>query len=455
MKHLTRRVFLGSVVGTAMAGRPAPARASGYGQSAAAVARADTPAVLGGTPVRRTAFPSWPVADTREEDALIRVIRSGRWNRGDHVTGFETAYAALTGARHCLATANGTSALITSLGALGIGPGDEVIVPPYTFVATINAVLAMRALPVFVDSELDTFQIDARKIEAAINGRTRVIMPVHLGGAAADLDTIMDLARRRNVTVVEDACQAHLAEWRGRKVGTYGRTGCFSFQASKNLNSGEGGAILTDDETLVETCYRFHNNGRGRRNTGDDFSYRNSGANLRMTEFQGALLTAQMTRLEAQARTRDDNAAYLTGLLRQIPGITPARMYDGCTRNAYHLYMFRYEAGRFSGLPKAAFLKALAAEGVPAQGGYSPLNKEPFLEAVLSSPGYRTIYSRPRLADWRARNQCPQNDRLCAEAVWLVQTMLLGSRKDMDDIATAVARIQAHAGTLAKRTAPA
>src|SRR5687767_9498092 len=165
MKHLTRRIFLGSVVGTAMAGRQAPARASGSSQSPAVLARADTPAVLGGTPVRRAPFPSWPVADPREEDALIRVIRSGRWNRGDHVTGFETAYAALTGAKHCLATANGTSALITSLGALGIGPGDEVIVPPYTFVATINAVLAMRALPVFVDSELETFQIDARKIE--------------------------------------------------------------------------------------------------------------------------------------------------------------------------------------------------------------------------------------------------------------------------------------------------
>jgi dTDP-4-amino-4,6-dideoxygalactose transaminase len=260
------------------------------------------------------------------------------------------------------------------------------------------------------------------------------------------------VARRRGVTVVEDACQAHLAEWRGRKVGTSGKTGCFSFQASKNLNSGEGGAILTDDETVVETCYRFHNNGRGRRNTGDDFSYRHSGANLRMTEFQAALLNAQMTRLETQARTRDENAAHLTNLLRQIPGIAPARMYDGCTRNAYHLYMFRYDATRFSGLTKAAFLKALAAEGIPAQSGYSPLNKEPFLEAVLSSPGYQTIYSGSRLAEWRAQNQCPQNDRLCTEAVWLVQTMLLGSRKDMEDIATAIGKVQAHAAQLAKRT---
>jgi perosamine synthetase len=455
MRHVSRRNFMGAIMAAGVVGRGGKASAQSRATQAAPPAIANPgPAVLGGTPVRSVPFPSWPVADTREEDALVRVIRSGRWNRGDNVAAFETAYASLTGAKHCLAAANGTSALITSLAALGLGPGDEVIVPPYTFIATVNAVLLMRALPVFVDSDLETFQIDAKKVEQAINGRTRIIMPVHLGGSAADLETLMDVGRRRGVTVVEDACQAHLAEWRGRKVGTYGKTGCFSFQASKNLNSGEGGAILTDDEALVETCYRFHNNSRGRRNTGDDFSYRTTGANLRMTEFQAVLLTAQMTRLDAQARTRDENGAYLTTLLRQIPGIMPARMYDGCTRNAYHLYMFRYDAARFSGLPKAAFLKALAAEGIPCQAGYSPLNKEPFLEGALSSAGFQQIYPRARLEAWRAQNQCPQNDRLCSEAVWLVQTMLLGTRQDMEDIATAIGKVQAHAAQLAKRTPP-
>jgi perosamine synthetase len=453
--HVTRRTFLEAVVaaGAVSASRRTEARVRPSSQSATVVTSSKAPALLGGTPVRRTPFPSWPVADAREEDALVRVIRSGKWNRGENVSAFETSYASLTGAKHCLATANGTSALITSLGALGIGPGDEVIVPPYTFVATINAVLLMRALPVFVDSDVETFQIDPRKVEQAITGNTRVILPVHLGGSAADLDTILEIGRRRGVTVVEDACQAHLAEWRGRKVGTYGRTGCFSFQASKNLNSGEGGAILTDDEALIETCYRFHNNSRGRRNTGDDFSYRNIGANLRMTEFQAALLTAQMTRIEAQARTREANAAYLTRLLQQIPGITPARMYEGCTRNAYHLYMFRYDPSRFAGLPRAAFLKALAAEGVPALSGYAPLNKEPFLEDTLSGPGFRAIYSSARLDAWRAQNRCPQNDRLCTEAIWIVQTMLLGPRQDMDDIAEAVRKVQATAGQLVKTTA--
>ena len=444
MKKVSRRKFLGSVVaGSVVAGaRPVKARAAGAAQS--------TPAVLGGTPVRSAAFPSWPVADGREEEALLRVIRSGKWFRGENVAAFEKAYASLTGAKHCLATANGTSALITSLSALGIGPGDEVIVPPYTFVATVNAVLLMHALPVFVDSDVETLQIDARKIERAITPRTRAIVPVHLGGSAADLDTILDVARRRNVIVLEDACQAHLAEWRGRKVGTYGSAGCFSFQASKNLNSGEGGAVLTNDDALVEACYRFHNNSRGRRNTGDDFTYRHTGANLRLTEFQAALLMAQMSRLDAQSRTREQNAAYLTNLLKQIPGITPARMYEGCTRNAYHLYMFRYDARAFANLPRAAFLKALAAEGIPAARGYTPLNKEPFLEDAFATRGFQAIYPKARLDSWRAQNQCPENDRLCTEAVWLGQTMLLGPRKDMDDIAEAVRKVQTNAARLVK-----
>jgi perosamine synthetase len=449
-RSVSRRRFLETVVaGSAVAAaRPSYAGTRAWAQSPTSGHVPVRPALLGGDPVRRTPFPSWPVADRREEQALVELIRSGRWFRGEKVAAFEAAYASLTGSPYCLATANGTSALITSLAALDIGPGDEVIVPPYTFVATVNAVLLRHALPVFVDSDRETFQIDARRIEAACTPRTRAILPVHLGGAAADLDTIMEITRRRSLAVVEDACQAHLAEWRGRKVGAHGRTGCFSFQASKNLNSGEGGAILTGDEAIVEACYRFHNNSRGRRNTGSDFTYASPGANLRMTEFQAALLLAQMTRLEEQSRTREQNAAYLTGLLEDIPGITPARMYEGCTRNAYHLYMFRYDAEAFAGLPRAVFLKALAAEGVPASGGYSPLNREPFLEEAFSGRGFQAIYGHTRLGAWREQNRCPENDRLCAEAVWLTQSMLLGPRRDMDQIAEAVRKIQASASDL-------
>jgi dTDP-4-amino-4,6-dideoxygalactose transaminase len=357
---VSRRKFLGAVTaGAAAVARPARVHAAPTvvtGPNGTGV-----PALLGGSPVRTAPFPAWPVADAREEDALVGVLRSGKWGRGvgEQVKQFERAYAALTGARHCLATANGSTALLTSLYALDVGAGDEVIVPPYTFVATVNAVLLRGALPVFVDTDIETFQIDARKIEAAITERTRAIVPVHLGGSAADLDAILPLGQRRGLPVLEDACQAHLGEWKGRKVGTLGKAGCFSFQASKNLNSGEGGAIVTDNTAFVESCYTFHNNSRTRATSGDNFSYRGTGGNFRLTEFQAGILQAQMTRLDAQSRTRETNAAHLSGLLKEIPGLTPARMYAGCTRNAYHLYMFRYDAAAFGGLPRARFLEAL------------------------------------------------------------------------------------------------
>ncbi|HEY7510754.1 MAG TPA: DegT/DnrJ/EryC1/StrS family aminotransferase, partial [Vicinamibacteria bacterium] len=378
----------------------------------------------------------------------------GEWFRvgGKHVDRFEAEYARLTGSPHCLATANGTSALILSLQALGVGAGDEVIVPPYTFVATVNAVLLLHALPVFVDTDPDTFQIDARKVEAAITENTRAVVPVHLGGSAADLYTILEVANRRGIPVVEDACQAHLSEWKGRKLGTYGRTGCFSFQASKNLNSGEGGAILTADPALLDALYERHNNSRGRGQRGADFSYRGPGVNLRMTEFQGALLLAQMARLEAQAKRRDENAAYLTALLNEVGGFTPAKTHRHCTRNAYHIFMSRYDGSQFAGLPRAGFLKAMRAEGIPMSPGYSPLNREPFLEATFASRGFQRVFPPAQLDRWRERNRCPVNDKLCGEAVWMGQTTLLGQREDMEQIAAAVRKVKTHAARIAAAT---
>src|SRR5436190_14360945 len=271
--HVTRRGFLtaSSVAGAAL--------------GVAADAPADKPAILGGGKAHPQPFPSWPVFDQTEERAVLDTLRSGKWYRGTGkmVDQFQRAYADLTGARFCLGVANGTSALLTSLSALDVEPGDEVLVPPYTFIATVNAVLQHRALPVFVDTDAQTFQMDARKIEAAISPRTRAIIPVHLGGSACDLDTILPIAARHGIPVLEDACQAYLAEWRGRKVGTYGKAGCFSFQASKNLNSGEGGAILTDDDDLHERFFTFHNNGTSQKPTRTAFAYDGSGANFRLT----------------------------------------------------------------------------------------------------------------------------------------------------------------------------
>ncbi|MFI5259942.1 MAG: DegT/DnrJ/EryC1/StrS family aminotransferase [Candidatus Limnocylindrales bacterium] len=436
----TRRSFLGAISAAGAAvGLTGPRATAG----------ADEPlAVLGGKPVRNRPFTSWPIIAENEERTWMDVLRKGRWCRlgGDYADRFEETWARTLGAKHCLAVANGTSALVTSLAALGVGPGDEVIVPPYTFVATVNAVLMHHALPIFVDTDPETFQIDARKLEAAITEHTACILPVHLGGSAADLDAILAVAVGHKVPVVEDACQAHLAEWRGKKVSTLGDLGCFSFQASKNLNSGEGGAILTNNDELDAQCRSFQNNGRGQAGTG--FSYVRNGANLRMTEFQAALLLQQLTRLDLQSRRREQNAAYLTEMLREIPGIAPASMYDGCTRNAYHLYMFRYDSSHFDGLARSKFIHALSAEGIPGSGGYQPLNREPFVKNTLQSRPYQAIYPPQRISAYLERIHCPANDRLCEVAVWLTQTMLLGPRSDMDQIAEAVRKVQKHAAKL-------
>ena len=439
----SRRSFLGTM--------SAAAAALGL-KERRAVAGDDEPlAILGGKPVRRQRFSRWPIIAENDEKSWMEVLRKGHWCRidGDYANKFEETWSRMMGAKHCIAVANGTSALITSLAALGIGPGDEVLVSPYTFVATVNAILVHHALPVFVDTDPETFQIDARLLETSINEHTACILPVHIGGSAADMDTILSVASRRKLPVVEDACQAALGEWKGRKLSTIGDLGCFSFQASKNLNSGEGGAILTNDDRLAVECRSFQNNGRA---TVGGLNYFRNGANLRMTEFSAALLLTQLARLEEQSRCREENAAYLTTLLREIPGIAPARMYEGCTRNAYHIYMFRYDPARFENLPRAKFLKALSAEGIPCSGGYSPLYQEAFLKNTLESRPLPCGLPRPRGWPITASSGSIVRRMIgsCEEGVWFYQTTFLGPRSDMDQIAEAIRKIQKQAGRLVK-----
>ena len=452
---ISRRSFLetASLAGAGLSLTLPPLSAS-RGTAFGAEAAAGKPAKLGGSPVCTGGWPGWPVYGEPEQKALIGTLDSGQWFRGSGkaVSAFEDAYEQLTGARHCLATASGTAALYTALGALDVGPGDEVIIPPYTFVATYNVVVLNYALPVFVDSDLETFQIDANKVEEAITRDTKVIMPVHIGGYPVNLDKILEVAGKHKLPVVEDACQAHLAEWRGRKVGTWGLAGCFSFQASKNLNSGEGGAVLTNDDPFAEVCYNFHNQGRARQVAGYNFTYSGTrGSNLRLCEFQGGLLKAQMSRVIEQSDRRNANALYLTKLLSEIPGIKPAKLHDGATRSAYHLYMFRYEPSAFAGLSRGKFLEALGKEGVPASSGYGAMNKDEYVSGLAKNKHFLKIYGEKRLQEWLARNQeCPQNEKLCGQGVWFVQTMLLAERGKMDQIAEAIRKIQRHAGELAR-----
>jgi len=422
--------------------------------SFASGATIEKPAILGGAKAHSGSFPGWPMIDATEEKALSDVLQSKRWCRlgSAKVDSFEAEYKKLSGAKHCLATSSGTNALYTILGALDIGPGDEVIIPVYTFIATYNVVVLNYALPVFVDTDIESFQIDASKIEAAITKQTKMIMPVHIGGSPADLDKIINIGLKTKIPIIEDACQAHLAEWRGKKVGTYGLAGAFSFQGSKNLNSGEGGAIFTNDDSFAQTCYSFHNQGQGGKVTA--FTPGGSGTrgtNVRLSEFQGGVLLAQMTRVVDQANLRTENANYLTKMMKEIPGITPAKLYEGTTRSAYHLYMFRYDKTQFSGLSRDKFLEALAKEGVPCSKGYGMTNKDAYVTGLAKNKHFLNIYGAKTMNQWLERNQCPQNDKLTQEqSVWFFQNMLLGSKTDMEQIVEAIRKIQKYAAEISK-----
>lgn len=406
-------------------------------------------AALGGSPVRTKPFPGWPPATPEVEQSLVAAYRSGRWTRSadaGQVATFEKRFAELVGTARCLATGSGTQALHTALHSLGVGPGDEVLVAPCTFIASAQAILMCSALPVFVDVDIDTFQMDPDKIEPLINSETRVVEPVHIGGLPCDMPRIVAVAKKHGLKVVEDAAQAVLAEIQGKKCGTWGDLGCFSFQTSKVLACGEGGAVVGNDAELLDQCYAFHNMGLTAKNQSVGI-----GTKYRMNEFEAALLIPQLATLAQQTRTRNENATYLARRLEQIPGIVPQRLHEGVTQGAYYIYGFRYQKEHFHDAPKEKFLKALRAERIPFTTMYfDQLNKQPFIENALSSRTFQKIYSRQRLDRYREQNQCPRNDQLAAEGVWLPQSVFLGDRSDMDDIAAAIAKIAEHKEQLAR-----
>lgn len=410
-----------------------------------------TPAILGGSSAWDQAkWVKWPIWNPEtDEPGVLAVLRSGVWSRASVVNEFEKAWGEALGLKRSLTVVNGTNALIVSLNQLNIKGGDEVLVPPYTFISTVQAILANGAMPVFVDVDPQTFQIDPSKLEAKITPRTRAILPVHILGLPADMDRIMAIAKKHNLVVVEDACQAPLAEINHKKVGTFGDAGCFSFQNSKNIPIGEGGAIVSNDDKFLDRCFSYQNLGfaygtlAGSVSAGSQYL----GSKVRLTEYQAAIGLAQLKRLDSQTKTRNENAGYLKSQIEKIPGILPYRLYDNVTQAAFHLFPFRYKKEDFKGLSRTDFLTSLRAEGVPCSSGYTILNTQPFLEDAFKSKNYKKMYSAKDL-DYKAymeRNQCPKNDQLCDEAVWFTQNMLLGSRSDMDSIATAISKIHNNA----------
>ncbi len=394
-------------------------------------------AVNGGTPVRTAPFTSWPIWDAREEQALLRALHSGQWGIGGSETeAFEAELAAVVGVRHGLTVSTGTSALVAALRACGIGYGDEVIVPPYTFVATASACLLAGALPVFADIDPLTYTLDPLAVEACITPRTRAIIPVHIGGYPADMDRLMEVGRRHGLRVIEDAAQAIGARWRDHSVGSIGDMGSFSFQSSKNINSGEGGALTTNDAELYEGAWSYKN--CGRTPGGLWYQHEVLGDNLRLSQFQAAILRAQLTRLEEQTSLRLANGRYLCDGLRAIGGLTPQPDDDRVTRHGFHLVIARYDPEAFGGWERARFIEAMRAEGIPCAAGYVP---------IYETEGVRqgSAELRKAIGIAEVKPDCPVTVRVCEEeSIWIAgQSVLLGSRQDMDDILAAVEKIHA------------
>ncbi|HOG47866.1 MAG TPA: DegT/DnrJ/EryC1/StrS family aminotransferase [Anaerolineae bacterium] len=403
-------------------------------------------ALLGGRAAKSKRFPVWPQYDERERRALQEVLESRVWWRtpGTKTLKFEQEYAAYHQAKHGIAVTNGTAAIEVVMAALEIGWGDEVIVPDFTFVATASAVLFAGAMPVMVDIRPDTYCIDPDLVEAAITPRTRAIIAVHLGGHPADLDRLTAIAAKHNLALVEDSAHAHASEWCGRRIGTFGKAGTFSFQASKLMTAGEGGMIITNDDEVERRARSAHDCGR----LPGEWFYAHFlyGSNYRLSEWQGAVLSAQLSRLDEQTALRGKNACLLDKLLGEIPGITPQALDPRCTRNGHYAYIFHYDKSAFAGVPTKRFIEALVAEGIPNQASYPPVHEL----AVFQSGEYRKRLGQEQAKQEHAflKQDYPNTARGAWETVWIPQYALLGDEADMHEIAAAIKKIQQNAKDL-------
>jgi dTDP-4-amino-4,6-dideoxygalactose transaminase len=406
-------------------------------------------AISGGVPVRKEPISSWPIFDEKEKKYLLKALENGQWGKtsGKLNEEFEKKYSAFQNAKHTITVCNGTVALRIALYAAGVGPGDEVIIPSYTFVATATAVIEANAVPVFVDIDEDTFNISPESIEKAITEKTKAIMPVHFAGAPCNMIRIMDIAKRHNLKVIEDAAQAQGSSWNGKRVGTFGDAGTFSFQLSKNMTSGEGGAIVTDDDLMEEKMRSFHNCGRKIGNPW--YLHFGMGGNFRLSEFQAAILLAQLGREEKNLAKRQANAEYLTELLKQIDGIEPV-IYPNEAKSSYYLYAAKYKKEFFNNVPKKKFIEALNAEGISALEGYPfPLYRQPlFIEKNFwpkGCPGACSLYAKN--IDYTKLFH-PASEKICDIGFWLPNLVLHGTKRDVESIAKAIKKIQENSAEL-------
>jgi dTDP-4-amino-4,6-dideoxygalactose transaminase len=403
-------------------------------------------ALQGGPAACAHPWPAWPVFDEAERRLLLEVLDSGKWWFGEKVRQFEAAFAAFQGARYGVTCANGTTALEMALRGLGVVENDEVIVPPYTFIATASAVVTVGAIPVFADIQPDTLCLDPDDVERKLTARTAAVIPVHVAGYMADMDRLNGIAQPRGVRVLEDAAHAWGSQWKGRGAGVLGQGGTFSFQVSKNITAGEGGIMVTDDEELAALCRSFSHCGRREGSAWYDHDY--LGSNLRMTEFQAAVLLGQLSRLEAQVARRQASAHLLDQALGGLRGVRLLAPDSRMTRRSYHMYIFRVDESVL-GISRDRFLEALQAEGVPAsKGWYRPLYGNGLFRNAHQGPphGIKAALANKGV-DYR-QVRCPVCEQVCRDAVWIPQQVLLADESDIRALAAAVEKVVAHASDL-------
>lgn len=404
-------------------------------------------ALLGGEKAKSKPFPIWPHYDEAEERALKQVLESRIWWRtpGTKTLEFEQAFAKFHGARHGIAVTNGTAALEVTMAGLGIGAGDEVILPDFTFVATASAVLFASALPVLVDVDPGTYCINPDLVEEAITPRTKAVIAVHMGGHPADLDRLKMITDRKKLALIEDSSHAHASEWKGKRIGTFGVAGTFSFQSSKLMTAGEGGIIISNEEQFERQARSVHDCGRM---PGEWFySHFIYGSNYRLSEWQGAVLQAQLGRLDEQTTVRHRNARLLDRLLGTIPGIMPQKLDDRCTRNGQYAYIFHVNKKEFAGIATDRFIAAMNAEGIPNQASYPPLHQL----HMFRNGEYRKRLCGKQAKERHAflKRRFPATQKAAWETVWIPQPALLGDEEDVEEIAASLSKIQQHAKDLA------
>jgi dTDP-4-amino-4,6-dideoxygalactose transaminase len=404
-------------------------------------------AINGGTPVRATAYPAWPAPDDEYVAAVTEVVRSGEWGGfpepGVNAAAFEEAFAAYQGAQHGVPMMNGTVTMEVACKALGIGWGDEVIVPALTFSATAYAPMAAGALPVFVDVSPDTWTIDPDQTEAAITPRTRAILPVHLGHQMADMDRIMEIAAAHGLAVIEDCAHAHGQQWKGLGAGCIGDFGSFSHQSSKILTSGEGGTLLTNDEALARRAHSIVDCGRAKDPQEREFTF---GANYRLSELNAALLRVAIGRFPAQVEARAVTGKRFEALAAEIPGVRVMPHDERITRWSFYNYVLAIDPDRFGGVTNEVVCAAMEAEGIPAEVQYPSMNRYDLFQPALSKlPVAVEFADRLDMAKMSFPVAEAAGQR---ESVYFMENVFRDGDQGINDAAEALAKIQRYAAEL-------